>query len=115
MSEIYFERKDYRLAVQYKDSINAADSKLYEIKNSQLFKTNEVKFQIQNYEREIAEKDSKIASERNFFYSIVAIASIVILFLVFVFRQQRIRNKQLKVIAQHNQEIVELKLQKEID
>lgn len=115
MSEIYFERKDFKLAVQYKDSINATDSKLYEIKNNQLFKTNEVKFQIQNYEREIAEKDSKIASERNFFYSIVAIGVIVILFLIFVFRQQRIKNKQLKVIAQHNQEIVELKLQKEID
>lgn len=115
MSEIYFERKDFKLAVQYKDSINATDNKLYEIKNNQLFKTNEVKFQIQNYEREIAEKDSRIASERNFFYSIVAIGIIVILFLAFVFRQQRIKNKQLEVIARHNQEIVELKLQKEID
>lgn len=115
MSEIYFEKKDYKLAVQYKDSINANDSKLYEIKNNQLFKTNEVKFQMQNYEREIAQKDSKIASERNFFYSIVAIGIIVISFLTFVFRQQRIKNKQLKVIAQHNQEIIELKLQKEID
>ncbi|MFY0480959.1 tetratricopeptide repeat protein [Flavobacterium sp. PLA-1-15] len=115
MSEIYFEKKDFKLAIQYKDSINSTDSKLYEIKNNQLFKTNEVKFQIQNYEREIAQKDSKIVSERKFFYSIVVIGVIAILFLIFVFRQQRIKNKQLKVIAQHNQEIVELKLQKEID
>lgn len=115
LSEIYFEMKDYKEAIRYKDSINATDRKLHEIKNSQLFKTNEVKFQMQNYEREIAEKDSKIASERNFFYSIVAIGIIVILFLIFVFRQQRIKNKQIKVIAQHNQEIIELKLQKEID
>lgn len=115
MSEIYFEMKDYSLAIQYKDSINATDAQLYEMKNSQLFKTNEVKFQIQNYEREIAQKDNKIASDRKFFYSIVVLGVIVILFLIFVFRQQRIKNKQLKVIAQHNQEIVELKLQKEID
>jgi len=115
MSEIYFERKDYKLAIQYKDSINATDNKLYEIKNSQLFKTNEVKFQIQNYKREIAEKDSRIAYERTIFYSIVAIGIIVILFLAFIFRHQRIKNKQIKLIAAHNQEIVELKLQKEID
>lgn len=115
MSEIYFERKEYKLAVQYKDSINATDAQLYEMKNNQLFKTNEVKFQIQNYEREIAQKDSKIASERKFFYSIVVIGVIAILFLIVVFRQQRMKNKQLKVIAQHNQEIVELKLQKERD
>lgn len=115
MSEIYFEMKDYKLAIQYKDSINATDNRLHEIKNSQLFKTNEVKFQIQNYKREIAEKDSKMAYERTVFYCIVAFGTIVILFLVFIFRNQRIKNKQIKLIAQHNQEIVELKLQKEID
>lgn len=115
MSEIYFEMKAYDLAIQYKDSINATDSKLYETKNNQLFKANEVKFQIQNYKREIASKDSRIAYERNIFYSIVAIGTIIILFLIFVFRHQRIKNRQIKLIAEHNQEIIELKLQKETD
>ena len=115
MSEIYFKMEAYDLAVNYKDSINATDQQLYEIKNIQLFKTTEVKFQIQNYKREIEAKDAKIRYDRSIFYSVMAIGGMVILFLAFVFRQQRIKNRQIKLIAQSNQEIIELKLQKEID
>lgn len=113
LADIYFRLKTYNLAFQYKDSINAADNKLNVIKNGKLFESSEVKFQIQNYKKEISEKESKIKNERKIFYSILASIIFGIIILLVVFRNHLIKNKQSRLIAQRDKEIIEFKLQKE--
>ena len=115
LSGIYFDLKYYKEALQYKDSVTAVTNELNEIKNIQLFKTGEVKFQIQNFQKEIAAKDAKILYERKFFYSILTLGVIIIVFLSITFWNMRIKNKQQKLIAERNQEIIQFKLQKEMD
>lgn len=115
LADIYFKKKLHDLAFRYKDSVTGAYNALNAKKNSQLFESSAVKLEVQNYKREIASKDARILYERQFFYGIVIIAFLIIVFLLITFRNQRIKNRQNKLIAQRNQEIVEFKLQKEID
>ena len=115
LSDIYFKKGLYKQALNYKDSVAAVESRLDEIKNIQLFKTSEVKFRIQDYKREIASKDASIRNERRFFYTILAVIVIGIFFLLLTFRNMKIKNRQNKLIAERNREIIEFKLQKEID
>lgn len=115
LSTIYFKQGLYIQALNYKDSVAAVKERLDEIKNVQLFKTSEVKFRIQDYKREIANKDARIHNERRFFYTILAVIITGIFFLLLTFRNMKIKNRQNKLIATRNQEIIEFKLQKEID
>lgn len=115
LADTYFRLDSHALAFQYKDSVMDASNKLNKLKNSQLFEASAVKVQLQDYKREIANKDARILYERKLFYAIVIVGIVVIFFLLVTFRNQRIKNSQNRLLAKSNQDIIELKLQKEID
>ena len=110
LSEIYFRLKSYEIAFQYKDSIFTANIRLNEIKNSKLFESSEVKLQIQNYKLKIVEKEKRIRTERNFFYSILAVIILAITILVLIFRNYIVKSRQKEVKAKRAQEVTAIRL-----
>lgn len=113
LSNIYFGLKSYNLAFQYKDSINLSNIELNKIKNSKLFESNSVKFQIQSYKEKILEKEYKLKSERRIFYSILIVVVFGIIIIILIFRNRLIENKQKQLIAISEQKTTALKLEKE--
>lgn len=104
--EIYTKSGDYRAALQYKDSVISTDVKLYEIKNGRLFENSRVKFEMQEYKNQMAISEEKIAMERKIIYSLLAIFIAALTATVFILRQK-------KLIAERNQRITALELEKE--
>ena len=113
LSELNFKKKQYHLALQYKDSIINANIKLEEIKNGKLFENNKVKFEVQNYKNEISNNKIQIASQQKLIYATLLVICSIILFVFWFFYSLSIKQKQKKLIAQHNEQILELELEKE--
>jgi len=113
LSEINFKKKAYDLAFDFKDSIIASKSKLNEIKNGKLYETGKVKFEIQNYQNQIKLNEAKLSNERKMFYSIIAIIIIVVVFIVWILRNLSVKHKQKKLIAERNEQILALELERE--
>lgn len=113
LSKINFKKKLYDLAFEFKDSIIASKSKLNEIKNGKLYETSKVKFEIQNYQNQIKLNEAKLSNERKIFYSIIAIIIIVVAFIVWILRNLSVKHKQKKLIAERNEQILSLELEKE--
>lgn len=105
LTSIYLKNKSYQEVIKYKDSIINADSKLNEIKNGRLFENTKVKFEMQDYKNQIVIKEEKIAAERKIIYSILAIFVATVTIIVLFFRQK-------KLIAERNQHITALELEK---
>ncbi|MDR6969140.1 tetratricopeptide (TPR) repeat protein [Flavobacterium arsenatis] len=113
LSEINFKKKNYDLAFSFKDSVMDSKSKLNEVKNGKLYETSKVKFEIQNYQNQIKLNEAKLSSERKMFYSIIAIIIIVVIFIVWILRNLSVKHKQKKLIAERNEQILALELEKE--
>jgi len=113
LSEIKFAQKDYGAALQFKDSVLKANTQINKIKNGKLFENSKVKFEIQNYKNEIRLNEAQLASERKIFYSIIAIIIIIVVFVVWILRNASVKHKQKKTIAERNEQILALELEKE--
>lgn len=113
LSDIYYAEKSYDLALMTKDSIIETEGKLNEIKNGKVFENSRVKFEIENYKKEIALRESKIDDERQMFYCVIGIIFIIVLFIILTLRNLSIKHKQKKLIAERNEHIVTLELEKE--
>lgn len=113
LSDINFKKERYNLALNYKDSIIKTEGELNEIKNGKVFENSRVKFEIENYKKKIAENESKIAEERQLFYSVIIVIFIIVAFIVWALRNVSIKYKQRKLIAERNEQIVLLELEKE--
>ncbi|NHN24567.1 tetratricopeptide repeat protein [Flavobacterium jejuense] len=114
LSNIYFRLKSYPLAFQYKDSITISNSRLNTIKNSKLYESSEVKFQIQNYKEKIIEKETRIKNERKLFYSILMVIVFAVIILLLIFRNYFIKAKQKELLAKREQQLITFKLEKEM-
>ena len=110
LSEIYFRLQSYGIAFQYKDSVFTANTRLNDVKNSKLFESSEVKLQIQNYKLKIVEKEKRIQTERNFFYSILAVIILATTTLILIFRNYIVKSRQKEVKAKRAQEVTTIRL-----
>jgi len=106
LSELYGKTGDFEKAIAYKDSVIIAADSLNTIRNRKLFENEKVKFQLQNYQRELSESKEVLKQERRFFYSIIGIAVLCMGFIIWVYRSNSVKHKQRK-------KIVELELAKE--
>nr|WP_235047090.1 tetratricopeptide repeat protein [Winogradskyella psychrotolerans] len=106
LSNLYGKKGQLEKALVYKDSVIIASDSLADIRNSKLFETEKVKFQIQNYQHELSESKEVLKQERRFFYSIIGITLLSMGFILWIFRSNSIKHKQRKTI-------VELELAKE--
>ncbi|MBU2928285.1 tetratricopeptide repeat protein [Winogradskyella psychrotolerans] len=106
LSNLYGKKGQLEKALVYKDSVIIASDSLADIRNSKLFETEKVKFQIQNYQHELSESKEVLKQERRFFYSIIGITLLSMGFILWIVRSNSIKHKQRKTI-------VELELAKE--
>jgi tetratricopeptide (TPR) repeat protein len=113
LSQIYAKSKRFELALQYKDSVTKSDKELNDIKNGRLFENNRVKFEIQDYKNQIAINEAKLSSERRLFYSIIAFIVVLLTVVILFLRNVSARHKQKKLIAERNQKVIALELEKE--
>lgn len=113
LSKLYTQKGELHLALQYKDSLLKTEEQLNDIKNGRLFENNRVKFEIQNYQNEIAINEAKLSSERRLFYSIIVFIVILVIIVVLFFRNLSIKHKQKKLIAERNERVLALELEKE--
>lgn len=113
LSDISQRKKDFDLALNFKDSIIKTESELNEIKNGRVFENSRVKFEMENYKKEIALKEAKISNERKIFYSVIAVIAVIVFFIILTLRNLSVKHKQKKLIAERNEQIISLELEKE--
>ena len=108
------------LVLLYQDSLIIAKDSLVKINNMAQVANNQIRFDLLNSEKELAENKAKQKSERILFIWIIVFIVILALILIWLFHIRSAKNKQQKVIAENNQEIaenkqkiVELELEKE--
>ena len=106
LARLNYKTNDFEKAMAYKDSVVIATDSLYAIKNNALFKSEQVKFQIQNYQHELSESRETLQRERQFFYGIIIFVILSMGFLILVYKYNSLKHKQHKKVA-------ELKLAKE--
>lgn len=106
LTEIYSKSGDYHTALRFKDSVMSTGDALNEIKSGRLFENSRVKFEMQDYKNQLALQDEKEALTRKIIYSLLALFITALMVTVFIFRQK-------KFIAERNQRITSLELEKE--
>jgi tetratricopeptide (TPR) repeat protein len=112
LSEIYAKSNSINEALRYKDSVLAMHTKLNNLKNGRLYENNRVKFEVQEFKNQIAVNKATIEAERRLFYWIIAALSIMVVLLFFIFRTINMRHKQKKLLAENNQQLLALELEK---
>ncbi len=107
-------------ALLYQDSLIIAKDSLVKINNMNQVANSQMRFDLLNSEKELAENKARQRSERILFIWVIVFIVILALILIWLLRIQSARNKQQKVIAENKQEIaenkrkiIELELEKE--
>ncbi len=113
LTELYKILNDNFTAFAYKDSVILAKDSLNQVKNGKLFENSRIKFELQNYQKELSDSQKKLSAERKIFYSIIAAGVIFILIILWSLRNYSVKLKQRKIIAERTQKITELELEKE--
>lgn len=110
--KLYLKKKDYETSILYKDSIMQAKDSITSKINRGLYESNKVKMKVQEYQNEITSTNEKRGIERNFFIAIF-ICGVVIFFSIYRgLKNKIIYQKQQKTIADGNEKILNLELQK---
>ncbi|MDD4374896.1 MAG: tetratricopeptide repeat protein [Bacteroidales bacterium] len=113
LAELYLKIDENNRAFQYKDSVILAKDSLNQIKNGKLFENSRIKFELQNYQKELFKSQQKLEAERKMFYLILFVAIVTIFIVVWAMRINNIKQKQKKIIAENNQKIIKLELENE--
>lgn len=113
LSQTYAKTKRYELALQYKDSVIKAEADLNNIKNGRLYENDRVKFEIQEYRNQIRINDEKLSDERKRFYYIIGFIVAIVIIISLSLRNINARLKRNKLIAEHNEQVIALELEKE--
>jgi tetratricopeptide (TPR) repeat protein len=106
LANLYSKTDEFHNAMAYKDSVIIATDSLYSIKNSALYKSEKVKFQIRNYQNDLLESQEALKREKYFFYKLIIGVILIMGFLIWMYKNISLKYKQRK-------KIVELELAKE--
>lgn len=112
-SRLYQKTNNMERAVSYKDSIMAVKDSVNQIKNGQLFENSKIQFELQNSQKDLAESQGKLSTQRSFFIKSILLAIFIFLIVFWALRNSIVKNKQQKIIEQSNAEIAKLELEKE--
>ncbi|MDR6969497.1 tetratricopeptide (TPR) repeat protein/DNA-binding CsgD family transcriptional regulator [Flavobacterium arsenatis] len=113
LTEINIKRKTLDRALQYKDSLFEATAKLNASKNEKLFENSKIKFELQQYKNQSMLNEAKLVSERKIFYFVLLFIIVIVLFALWTVRNLSLKLKQKKLIAERNEQILALELEKE--
>lgn len=106
LANIFHHSNEYQYAMVYKDSVIMAKDTLHTIKNTALYKSEKVKFQIKDYKQRLLQSKVDLDNEKYFFYKLILGITIFMGFLIWVYKNNSLKHEQRK-------KIVELELIKE--
>jgi len=109
-SKVYFARKDYAQALQYKDSVMIVKDSLDVIKDRVLYQNSKIKLEIQGYQKELNISQGKLNSEKRIKYYLIGFTALVLLLSVWLLRSNLVKSKQKKIIAERTEKIIALEL-----
>lgn len=109
---LYAQTDRFELALNSKDSLLRLQSELNTIKNGKLYETNKLKFEIQNYQRDLKENNYKLEKQRYTYIQILCGATIAILLIGWALRNSTLKNRQDKLLHRRNEELSALELEK---
>lgn len=113
LSDAYVHQSKFDLALEAMKMMVASKDSLASINRSNLYESNKVKFDVLNYKNELNATLEKSVLERKIFGAAI-IFFIVLTFLVYrMFRNRAIKQEQKKIIAEGEQKIIALELEKE--
>jgi len=113
LTEINIKKKMLDLALRYKDSVFDATVKLNEMRNEKLYENSKIKFELQNYKNQATLNEAKLVNERRIFYYLLLFIAIITLLALWAIRNLAQKLKQKKLIAERNEQILALELEKE--
>lgn len=111
LTELYRKLNENSTAFLYKDSVLTAKDSLNQIKNGKLFENSRIKFELQNFQKELSDSQQKLQSERKLFYMILGGILFLILITLWAIWNYFAKLKQREIIAGNNQKIAELELE----
>ena len=100
LSELFRISNFLSLALNYQDSVMMMKDSLAKITDMSRVANNQIRFDLINSEKELAENRAKQKSERKLFIFAVACVIVLILILLWIFRIRSIKNKQYKIITE---------------
>lgn len=100
LSQILAKSQKYEPSLLYKDSVIMMKDSVNAAKNNQLFENGKIKFEIQNYQYELEQSQRRLEYERKFFYTIMGAGLLVMILVVWIFRNNAIKHKQQETIAE---------------
>jgi len=112
LSDLYLKSEEVMIALQYKDSVIIAKDSLSASINRGLYETNKARFKVQEYQNEININKNKQRAERKLFGTSIIAVLIIGFFVYKTLKNRVIKHKQQKVIAENNEKIVSLELEK---
>ncbi len=113
LSKLYRSNNALILALDYQDSLSIAKDSLMKINDMAQVANNQIRFDLINSEKELAENKAKQKTERTFFIFVVIFMIILSIIAIWIYRIKLEKNKQQKIIAENEQKIIKLKLEKE--
>ncbi len=111
--KLYEEKKAYKTAILYKDSVLIAKDSITARTNRSLYETIKVKLKIQEYQNELQANKERQETERKFFIVIIGFSIILCFSIYRGLRNKIIKQKQEKMLIERNQQITSLELQKQ--
>jgi hypothetical protein len=113
MADAYAEEENYTKSLAFKDSVLNTEKELNRIKNGELYQTNRVKFELQDYQNQLAINKQKLRSEQKFIYYLLAVGVALIIIIVLVARNITVKNRQRQLLAEANEKDMALQLEQE--
>ena len=113
LSDLHIEQSDFKSALSIKDTLFIAQNKLNNIKNGRLFESNKVKFEIQNYQKELLYQQDKIKSQSQQFYILLIGSIIIVIIISWALRNSFVKSRQKKILHEKAEELINLELEKE--
>lgn len=113
LSEAYVMKNDYRKALEATKMMIAANDSITKRKNEKLYESNKVKFEVMNYKTDLKASIEKSKLERRIFVAALLLLAGLLFFIYRNFKNRAIKQEQKKIIAESQQKITALELEKE--
>lgn len=109
LSKLEFQMGNYQKSIAIKDSMLVLTEKYDEIKNGKLFALNQSKLDQKDYQNQIDKSRNKLRIQQIVFLAV----AVILLLLIWSLTNYNTKMRQKKIIAEKNQKILELQLEKQ--
>lgn len=113
LAELYITQGKLEEALSIKDSLFNAEKELNAIKNGRLFESKKVKFEVENYQRELKYQQEEIKNQEKQFLILLIGSILILIVFIWALRNSYVKSKQKKKLHEKAQELISLELEKE--